>query len=239
MDLVRRALPFLLWAAMGAAQGDERPRLETVSTSEQYAVEGGAWRWLLERTAAPWSCGTAQEPARCVEHALLIDNATPQTLECVAGFAYATADGGRVSDPDMPALVLPRSRHEMRGRITAEATRVEVTRLECRARPPYVRLAVPAGCKYEMHGNPLESYYPPAAMRLALEGPVTVSFLLASRSGRASEVAIAESSLVPMLDDAAKRFVADQVFSTKCAGSRFDVRVRFALRDRYAGARPD
>jgi hypothetical protein len=53
------------------------------------------------------------------------------------------------------------------------------------------------------------------------------------RNGRASEVAVADSSLVYALDEAAKRFVKDQRFTTNCPGTRFDVRMRFRLRDRY------
>jgi TonB family protein len=75
-------------------------------------------------------------------------------------------------------------------------------------------------------------------VRLALEGPVTVSFLLKRRSGPPSEVTIADSSLVPMLDEAAKRFINEQRFSTRCAGTRFDVRVRFTLRDRFLDGMP-
>ena len=191
---------------------------------------------MLQRTGTPWACGSKQEPGRCVEHAVVIDNQSPQALECMAGFAYTTPDGMRVNDPDKPVLILPRSTHEIRGRITAEATRVDVTRLDCNARPPYKRLVKREGCKYEMYGNPLEDYYPATAVRLALEGPVTLSFLLADRSGPPSEVTIVDSSLVPVLDEAAKRFVNDQRFSTRCPGTRFDLRVRFTLRDRYLEA---
>jgi len=229
-------VPLLLLAAV--SHGHERPALITVSTSEDHAVDGGRWYSVLKRTGNPWACGTKQEAAQCVEHALVVDNQSPQTLECVAGFSYETADGTRVNDADMPALVLPRTRHEIRGRITGAATKITVDRLECRARPPYQRLKPPEGCKYEMSGNPLENYYPPAAVRLALEGPVTVSFLLTKRSGPPSEITVADSSLVPMLDEAAKRFISEQRFSTGCAGTRFDVRVRFTLRDRYLDAMP-
>jgi len=231
MRFTRWCAPLLMVAAV--ATGHDRPALVTVSTSEDHAVEGGRWYSLLKRTGNPWSCASKQEAMQCVEHAVVVDNQSPQTLECVAGFAYQTADGTRVNDPDMPAVILPRTSHEIRGRITAEATKVDVDRLDCRARAPYQRIKAPEGCKFEMSGNPLEGYYPPAAVRLALEGPVTVSFLLEHRSGPPSEVAIADSSLVPMLDEAAKRFVNEQRFSTGCAGQRFDVRVRFTLRDRY------
>jgi TonB family protein len=225
-------LPVILLLAI-AARAHERPALINVSSPEEHAVDGGRWYSVLKRTGSPWACGSRQEAAQCVEHALVVDNQSPQTLECMAGFAYQTSDGTRVNDPDMPALVLPRTSHEIRGRITAEATSIQVDRLECRARPPYQRLRKSADCTYQMSGNPLEDYYPPAAIRLALEGPVTVSFLLSKRSGPPSEVTVVDSSQVQMLDEAAKRFVSEQRFNTGCAGTRFDVRVRFTLRDRY------
>jgi TonB family protein len=222
-----------LLVLVAAAYAYERPALVTVSVSEDHAVDGGSWRSLLKRTGTPWTCGTKGEPMQCVEHAVVIDNQSPQALECMAGFAYVTPDGTRVSDPDLPALILPRTSHEMRGRITAAATQIDVSRLECRARPPYKRIKAPEGCKYEMYGNPFEEYYPASAVRLALEGPVTVSFLLTGRNGPASEIEVVDSSQVPMLDAAAKRFITEQRFRTACPGTRFDVRMRFTLRDRY------
>ena len=56
---------------------------------------------------------------------------------------------------------------------------------------------------------------------------MVVAFLLTDRTGHASEVAVVE---------AAKRFVNEQRFSTNCPGARFDVRMRFTLRDRYLQA---
>jgi TonB family protein len=231
-----RRLVLLTLGLVPIAPAYDRPALVIVSTSEDHAVDGGRWYSMLKRTGTPWTCGTKHEPMECVEHTIVIDNQSPQALECMAGFAYSTPDGTRVIDPETPALILPRSSHEIRGRITAAATQPEVTRLECRARPPYRRLAKPEGCSYEMYGNPLEDYYPAQAVRLALEGPVTVSFLLKDRSGPPSEVMVVDSSLVPSLDAAAKRFVTEQHFSTRCPGTRFDMRVRFTLRDRYLGA---
>ncbi|HTU67259.1 MAG TPA: TonB family protein [Steroidobacteraceae bacterium] len=231
MKFLHGALAILLLVTAAAAF--ERPTLITVSTSEDHAIEGGSWRSILKRTAQPWNCGSKAEAATCVEHALVVDNQSPQSLACYAEFAYQTPDGVRVIDPETPALILPRSSHEIRGRITAEGTTLEVTHLDCAPRAPYKRLAVDPQCKYDMHGNPLEDYYPAAAMRLALEGPVTVSFVLPRKRGAATEVAVADSSLVPMLDTAAKRFIADQMFTTKCPGTRYDIRMRFRMRDRY------
>jgi len=232
MRIAAALAPVLLLLA-AAVQSHDRPALVTVSVSEDHAVDGGKWYSMLKRTGTPWSCGSREAPAQCVEHGLVIDNQSPLSLECVAGLAYQTPEGTRVNDADVPALVLPRTSHEIRGRITAAATQIEVTRIEWGARPPYQRLPVPAGCKYEMYGNPLEDYYPASAINLALEGPVTLSFLLGSRSGPATEVAVVDSSQVAMLDEAAKRFVNAQRFSTACPGTRFDMRVRFRMRDRY------
>jgi TonB family protein len=224
------ALAFPLLAV--AAGTRERPPLVTVSASEAHAVEGGSWTSLLKRTADAWACGD-DAASRCVENSVVIDNQSPQTLECSAGFSQGDSpDGGS----DLPALVLPRSAHEIHGPIANADAKVGLSHLECRARPPYQRLAKAAGCKYEMFGEPFEKYYPDAAVSQALEGPVMVAFTLTGKRGHASDVAVVDSSLVYSLDEAAKRFVNDQLFTTNCPGSRFDVRMRFTLRDRYLGA---
>jgi outer membrane biosynthesis protein TonB len=44
---------------------------------------------------------------------------------------------------------------------------------------------------------------------------------------------IADSSQLPILDNAAKRIINDLRFKTSCPGTRFDLRMRFTLRDRY------
>lgn len=231
---MRRARPVLLaipFLAI-AAHALDRPALVTVSTSEAHAVEGGSWTSLVKRTANPWPCGD-KGASRCVENSVVIDNQSPQTLECSAGFNQAadTPVGA-----ELPALVLPRSTHEIHGPIATTETSVELAHLECRARPPYKRLAIGPGCKYEMFGEPFEKYYPAAAVSQGLEGPVVVAFSLGGRRGHATDVAVADSSLVYSLDEAAKRFVNDQLFTTNCPGTRFDVRMRFTLRDRYLGA---
>jgi len=212
-----------------AAHAHDRPALVTVSTSEAHAVEGGSWTALVKRTANPWPCGD-RAASRCVENSVVIDNQSPQTLECSAGFNQA-AD--TPLGTELPALVLPRSVHEVHGPIATADTQVELAHLECRARPPYKRLAIGAGCKYEMFGEPFETYYPSAAVSQGLEGPVVVAFSLAERRGHAADIAVADSSLVYSLDEAAKRFIKEQLFTTNCPGTRFDVRMRFTLRDRY------
>jgi TonB family protein len=215
----------------GMSHSAERRPLATVSTSEDHAVEGGVWRTLIQRSAEPWECGTQREPVKCAERAIIIDNKSPQTLECRAQLSYRSPDGSMVADPEVPALVLPRSSRELHGRVTAVTIDMEVVSLDCLARPPYTRLKIAEGCKYQMLGKPLEDFYPGEAVRLTLEGPVAVSFLLTEPDGKAAEVAVVDSSLVPSLDEAAKRFIADQRFTTTCPGTRFDLRVRFRLRD--------
>jgi hypothetical protein len=49
--------------------------------------------------------------------------------------------------------------------------------------------------------------------------------------GHASDVAV---DLVRSLDEAAQRFLNEQRFTTNCPGARFDLRMRFTLRDRRA-----
>lgn len=220
----------------GVGFGDERPSLETVSNSEDHAISSGSWRYIVKRTQRPWACVVAGKASSCVEHALVIDNSSPQTLECAVRLEYTAADGTVVSDGAKPVLVLTRISQEIHGRVTAADTTVTVAQVDCVARPPYARIEKVAGCEYQMFGKPFESYYPQFALQAALEGPVVVSFLLPKRNGAALEVKVAESSLVPALDAAALKFVADQRFTTKCPGTRFDMRMRFELRDQHLGA---
>jgi TonB family protein len=223
----------LIPLAAVASQPHERPPLVTVATSDAHEVDGGSWSSLTKRTATPWPCG--RDPAtRCVENSVVVDNQSPQTLECSA--AFDQSGDAPVTGTDIPALVLPRSAHEIHGPIATAGTPVSLSHLECRARPPYKRLPIGAGCKYEMFGEPFEKYYPSAAVSQGLEGPVVVAFSLAARRGHASDVAVADSSLGYSLDEAAKRFVNDQLITTNCPGTRFDVRMRFTLRDRYLDA---
>jgi TonB family protein len=217
------------------SQSAERPPLLTVSVSEDHAIEGGKWNSRVLRTADPWTCGTGQDERRCVEHSVIVDNPSTQSLECTAAFSSQSGSTPALNGPDVPALVLPRTSHEIRGPIATTDTKVELAHLDCRARPPYRRLKVAPECKYQMFGRPFEEYYPAVAVSQALEGPVVVAFLLPDRNGRASEIAVVDSSLVYSLDEAAKRFVSEQRFSTDCPGTRFDVRMRFTLRDRYVG----
>ena len=223
----------LLLVVVVAARAHDRPALASVSVPESHAVDGGSWTSVLERTANPWPCGAAGAGSRCVENSVVIDNQSPQTLECSVAFASQVGAAAPVEGADVPALVLPRAVHEVHGPITTTDAKVELSHLDCRARLPYQRIKVDGRCKYEMFGNPFEQYYPAAAVSQALEGPVVVAFQLPGRYGRASDVAVAESSLVFSLDEAAKRFVKDQKFKTNCPGTRFDVRMRFTLRDRY------
>jgi TonB family protein len=237
MRSARHAVPLLVMmlTALAAAAG-ERPALATVSMSESHAVDGGSWTSLLKRTAEPWTCGAANAGTKCVEHGVVVDNQSPQTLECTAAFDSQAGDAPKVSGQDVPALVLPRSAREIHGPIATTHTKIELARLDCRARPPYQRIKVDGNCKYEMFGSAFEEYYPAAAVNQALEGPVVVAFQLTARYGPATDISVAESSLVVSLDEAAKRFVKDQKFKTNCPGTRFDVRMRFTLRDRYLDA---
>jgi len=48
---------------------------------------------------------------------------------------------------------------------------------------------------------------------------------------------VVESSLAPLLDTAALRFIRDQDFRTNCPG-RYDVLMRFRLQDQLAAQPP-
>ena len=226
----RTALLLLLSLVGAPVVAREVPALTDVTVSEPRETESGKWSYILRGSASPWSCSETSPTPLCTEHVVVVANESPQTLECSLHLEFKRADGSIESSFDGPALVLPRTRPEVHGLVTDAATKAEVKRLSCHGRAPYKRVKKVEGCKYEMMGKPFESYYPAEARRLAQQGPVIVSFLLDRREGAAKEITVAESSLVPSLDAAARQFIRDQVFLTNCPDNRFDVLMRFKLR---------
>jgi TonB family protein len=225
---LRRAFLILAFLALdlpaGAAEDID------VRISESHPVEDGQWSYAVTRSADSWSCGKSNQ-LRCVAQGVTIDNLSGHTLECTLHVDYKMPDGNVLQSFDTPALVLPHEKSSVHRRITYAEPQAEVRSLSCIARPPYQRLPKNAQCNYQMHGDPLETYYPESALRRSLEGPVVVAFSLVTTSGGASDVRVAESSLVPELDAAAIRFIQAQRFNTNCPGTSFDLRVRFRLRD--------
>ena len=231
MKNARIASLWLLSIACGPVFARELPELTDVRVSEAQEAESGKWSYVLRGSARPWSCNDTQTGPMCTEHVVVIANESPQTLECSLRVEFKRADGTVDSTFDGPALVLPRTKPEVHSLITDAGTKADVKRLSCHGRAPYKRLKKVDGCKYEMMGKPFETYYPADARRLAQQGPVIVSFLLDRREGVAKEIAVAEGSLVPALDAAARQFIRDQTFLTNCPYTSFDVLMRFKLRD--------
>jgi TonB family protein len=228
----RHALWISLLAGTSMSTGArELPALIDVHVSEERITDTGKWRYETRGSAQPWACNDAPSSPMCTEHVVVLANESPQTLECSLHVDFNRADGSHESSFDGPALVLPRTKPVVHSLVTDAGTRAEVTRVSCHARAAYKRVPKVEGCKYEMLGKPFETYYPAEARRLGLSGPVIVSFLLDRREGAAKDLRVAESSLVPSLDEAARRFMRDQVFLTNCPDTRFDVLMRFKLRD--------
>jgi TonB family protein len=207
------------------------PALTDVVVSDSREAESGKWNYILRASAQPWPCSENAPTPLCTEQVLIVVNESPQTLECNLHVDFKRADGALERSFDGPALVLPRTKPEVHSMVTDATTKAEVRQLSCHPRAPYKRVKKVEGCKYEMMGKPFESYYPPEAKRLAQQGPVIVSFLLDRREGAAKEIAVAEGSLVPSLDAAARQFIRDQTFVTNCPDTRFDILMRFKLRN--------
>jgi len=208
-----------------------------VFVSPDQAAATGHWRYLLRSSKQPYYCHEAGANTRCVDHEVVVENETQETLECRFQVDYKSADSTLVKSFDGPMLVFPRTRPQLHAWITAPEVTAGVTWLSCRARAPYKRLAKVSGCSYEMLGKPFESYYPDEAKLKSLQGPVIVAFELTSRYGPAKDVAVVESSLAPLLDAAALRFIRDQDFRTNCTG-RYDVLMRFRLQDQLSAPAP-
>ena len=215
---------------MLASAATREPGMTPVLVSAEQTVEGGHWTYILSRSAVPWTCGARYGQQTCVDSEVSVDNQSGRTLECKLRVDYRAADGRMMASFDAPALILPRSRVRVHRNIIEPSMQPELKRFDCIARAPYQRVPKVEGCTYEMKGPMLEEYYPPSAVRQSLEGPVVVAFTLPKDSGKAAEVIVAESSLVPELDAAALEFLADQRFTTRCPGTRFDMRIRFQLR---------
>lgn len=210
---------------------------QEISVSEPRATPSGTWRYTLKRSVEPWPCDDNAAQRRCLEHVVAIDNQSSETLDCRLRVEYRGADGRVGRSFEGPLLVLPRTNTDVHGMFTDATAQADLQALDCRARAPYPRLPRSADCQYNMMGKPFETYYPPEAKVASQQGPVIVSFLLDRRQGSAKQVAIAESSHVPVLDQAALRFIRDQEFITNCPDRRFDILMRFKLRDQVV-ARP-
>lgn len=230
MKVARGFLLLGLVACMPAVARD-LPGLVDIRVSEERITDTGKWHYAVRRSAQPWSCNESSPEPMCTEHVVTLANESPQTLECSLHIDFKRADDSVETSFDFPALVLPRTKPDVHSLVTGVGTNADVTRVSCHARASYKRVPKVEGCKYEMMGKPFETYYPPEARRLALQGPVIVSFLLDRREGAAKDIRVAESSLVPSLDEAARKFIRDQVFLTNCPDSRYDVLMRFKLRD--------
>jgi TonB family protein len=231
-------LACLLLLGMGEAEAAKSQAMRDVNVSQPQPTASGSWHYVLRRSAQAWSCGEAGSSRMCLEHVVAVSNPSRETLECKLRVDFVREDGSVANAFEGPMLVLPRTSPEIHAAITDERTRAEIAVLDCRARPAYQRVAKIPGCSYTTMGKPFETYYPPEAKRRSLHGPVIVAFLLDRREGAASEVTVAESSLVPMLDAAALRFIRDQEFRTSCPGTRFDVLMRFKLRDEIVDTSP-
>lgn len=225
-------LALMVPAGVAGAQIAGKPStLADVEASEVHKTSTGEWQHTIKRSAQPWFCAGSAANERCVEHVLSIANRSGETLECRLRVELTRADGSVAGTHEGPALVLPRTSPDVYSTITDADTRVELGSLDCKARTPYRRLGKAEGCNFSMMGKPFETYYPDEAKLQGLQGPVIVSFLLNRREGGAKEVTVVESSLVPVLDAAALRFIQDQLFNTNCPDRRYDLLMRFKLRD--------
>jgi TonB family protein len=228
------AVVLVLWGV--EAQAAKSQEMRDIRVSEAQPTASGTWQHVLRRSAQAWACSETAAAGKCLEHTVTVNNQSGETLVCQLRVDFKRG-GAVVKQYQGPALVLPRTSPELNSTLTDDQTEAEISSLECLARAPYKRIPKVAGCKYDMMGKPFESYYPPEARLNSQQGPVIISFLLGQRLGPAQEVTIAESSLVPLLDEAALRFIRDQDFRTNCPGQRFDVLMRFKLRDQVlAGA---
>jgi hypothetical protein len=208
-----------------------------VFVSPDQTTATGHWRYLLRSSKQPYNCHEAGANIRCVDHEVIVENETQETLECRFQVDYKAGDGTLVKSFDGPMLVFARTRPQVHAWITGPEIKPEVSWLSCRARAPYQRLAKVSGCNYQMLGKPFESYYPDAAKLKSLQGPVIVAFELTSRYGPAKDPTVVESSLAPLLDAAALRFIRDQDFRTNCPG-KYDVLMRFRLQDQLSARAP-
>jgi TonB family protein len=224
----------LLGLVMLASAANRQAGMTPVLVSAEQSVQDGYWNYTLSRSTTPWTCGARHGQQTCVDSEVSVDNQSGRTLECKLRVDYKAPDGRMLVSFDAPAVILPRSQARVHRNIIDPSTLSEVKRFDCIARAPYQRVPKVEGCAYDMKGPLLEEYYPPSAVRQSLEGPVVVAFTLPKESGKAAETIVAESSLVPELDAAALEFIADQRFTTRCPGTRFDMRIRFQLRTQVA-----
>ena len=220
------------------AQAAKFQELGDVSVSPAKATTSGSWSYALRRSSESWTCDDSGHGGKCLEHVVAVDNQSAETLECKLRVDFKRQDGSVLRSFEGPALVFPRTRPEVHATISDDQTHAEIAAMDCWARRPYQRVAKVEGCSYSMMGKPFETYYPAEAKEKSMQGPVIIAFRLDVREGNAKDVVVAESSLQPMLDGAALKFIRDQEFRTNCPGTQFDVLMRFKLRDQVVARSP-
>jgi hypothetical protein len=76
----------------------EQPAFSDVSVSADHAVDGGSWRYIVRRSSQAFGCGIGNgSKGSCVEHVVVVENRSPQTLECAIRVDYIAPDGARTA----------------------------------------------------------------------------------------------------------------------------------------------
>lgn len=215
-------------AVMGQGQGQGLADQE-VAVSADSPTAHGAWRYRRLRNDTPVLC-RADEETKCITHLLRVENESGDTLECTSRLTYDGINNeNRFSMTARTVIRAKESRNVMSDRAKADVPVVDAT-VACTARAPRPRLNIPKECAFQvLEALPLEDFYPPAARRVAEEGPVELSFTLTKAQGRASDVKVEGSSLSQRLDEAAVKYVTSMKFGTACPSTRYELRVLFKL----------
>ncbi len=171
------------------------------------------------------------EKENCIWQRLVVDNQSDDSLECSASIAYNGVDRDQLATLQRRAVVVPHTRRAVLGDTTNPDVTVKAHSVHCVVRKPTNDSKLTPKCKPTLTKTPTDGIeYPDASRRAGEEGPVLLEFSLSDKVGPPTDITIAASSLSPLLDEAATKYVAQYEGVTDCKHGRFRLPLTFRLK---------
>ena len=190
---------------------------------------GGFLQYRVMRGSELTTCGVPNTRAIFSWHTVHIENLSKDMLTCSVKltcggglcFPTTTTSGKALVSPNGQVTVIRACmRPEDMYQIDAD----------CQSRPVRAPLKIPPGCRYDpVGGLQLDTFYPPASVRLREQGPVDLAFTLREKEGAASDAEVTSGSLYPRIDEAALKAIRALRLRTGCPGTRFEMRLIFQV----------
>ena len=169
------------------------------------------------------------ENETCVYHRLIVENTSSNTLECYGQISFDGLDRDKVSSRKHHMVIEPNSRKAVVTDSAQVSVRATTHNVDCKIRKPLDDSKLTPKCKPTLSSKPTNIDYSSESRQAGQEGPVLLEFTLSDKEGAPTEITVVGSSLWPVLDDAAKKYVAQSSGSTDCKKGRFRMPLTFRL----------